>query len=128
MVRIIADEFLSEERDRKLYADQYTCCPPPLFILCITLIEVSRWRHRATREREGAVAALTLAGCPPASARLQGPPGGVGCPPHARAAGLRRARGSLLHYTQCTASMRAGGQAELAQVLERRGRATLLSS
>lgn len=40
MVRIIADEFLSEERDRKLYADQYTCCPPPLFILCITLIEL----------------------------------------------------------------------------------------
>ncbi|XP_034242617.1 protein rhomboid isoform X2 [Thrips palmi] len=41
MVRIIADEFLSEERDRKLYADQYTCCPPPLFILCITLIELA---------------------------------------------------------------------------------------
>ena len=40
MVRIIADEFLTEERDRKYYADQYTCCPPPLFILCITLIEV----------------------------------------------------------------------------------------
>lgn len=41
MVRIIADEFLTEERDRKYYADHYTCCPPPLFILFITLIEVS---------------------------------------------------------------------------------------
>lgn len=53
MVRIIADEFLTEERDRKYYADHYTCCPPPLFILLITLIEVSQsliallaWRPR----------------------------------------------------------------------------------
>jgi hypothetical protein len=42
MVRIIADEFLTEERDRKYYADHYTCCPPPLFILLITLIEVRK--------------------------------------------------------------------------------------
>lgn len=41
MVRLIADEFLTEERDRKYHADHYTCCPPPLFILIITLIEVS---------------------------------------------------------------------------------------
>lgn len=41
MVRKIADEFLTDERDRKYYADQYTCCPPPLFIIIITLIEVS---------------------------------------------------------------------------------------
>ena len=49
MVRIIADEFLTEERDRKYYADHYTCCPPPLFILLITLIEVStsQWRLRS---------------------------------------------------------------------------------
>jgi hypothetical protein len=54
MVRIIADEFLTEERDRKYYADHYTCCPPPLFILLITLIEVSKslvtlltWRPRS---------------------------------------------------------------------------------
>nr|CAD7451213.1 unnamed protein product [Timema bartmani] len=39
MVRIIADEFLTEERDRKYYADHYTCCPPPLFIVLITLVE-----------------------------------------------------------------------------------------
>jgi len=50
MVRIIADEFLTEERDRKYYADHYTCCPPPLFILLITLIEVSisHWRLRSS--------------------------------------------------------------------------------
>ncbi|XP_076326448.1 rhomboid-related protein 3-like [Tachypleus tridentatus] len=40
MVRAIAHEFLSDERDRKYYADHYTCCPPPLFILIITLIEL----------------------------------------------------------------------------------------
>ncbi|KYN35503.1 Rhomboid-related protein 3, partial [Trachymyrmex septentrionalis] len=42
MVRMIGDEFLTEERDRKYYADHYTCCPPPLFIILITLVEVSR--------------------------------------------------------------------------------------
>lgn len=41
MVRIIAEEFLTDERDRKYYADHYTCCPPPLFIIIITLVEVS---------------------------------------------------------------------------------------
>lgn len=41
MVRMIGDEFLTEERDRKYYADHYTCCPPPLFIILITLVEVS---------------------------------------------------------------------------------------
>jgi hypothetical protein len=38
---MIGDEFLTEERDRKYYADHYTCCPPPLFIILITLVEVS---------------------------------------------------------------------------------------
>ncbi|KAG8326833.1 Rhomboid- protein 3 [Homalodisca vitripennis] len=41
MVQIIADEFLTEERDRKYYADNYTCYPPPFFILFITVVEVS---------------------------------------------------------------------------------------
>lgn len=44
MVRMIGDEFLTEERDRKYYADHYTCCPPPLFIILITLVEVSKQR------------------------------------------------------------------------------------
>lgn len=41
MVTVIAMEVLPEERDRKYYADNYSCCPPPLFIIFITLVEVS---------------------------------------------------------------------------------------
>ena len=40
MVKAIANEFLTDERDRKYYADNYSCCPPPLFIIFITLVEV----------------------------------------------------------------------------------------
>lgn len=40
MVKVIADEFLTDERERKYYADRYSCCPPPLFIILITLVEV----------------------------------------------------------------------------------------
>ncbi|ODN04614.1 Protein rhomboid, partial [Orchesella cincta] len=40
MARLIADEFLTDERDRKYYADHYRCIPPPLFIISITLIEL----------------------------------------------------------------------------------------
>ncbi|XP_055320291.1 protein rhomboid isoform X2 [Sitodiplosis mosellana] len=40
MVHVIAMEVLPEERDRKYYADSYSCCPPPLFILLITIIEL----------------------------------------------------------------------------------------
>ncbi|KAH8370869.1 hypothetical protein KR093_005276 [Drosophila rubida] len=40
MVHAIAVEVLPEERDRKYYADRYTCCPPPLFILLITIVEL----------------------------------------------------------------------------------------
>ncbi|KAK7790809.1 hypothetical protein R5R35_012064 [Gryllus longicercus] len=40
MVRLIADEFLTEERDRKYYADHYSCCPPPLFVVFVTLLEL----------------------------------------------------------------------------------------
>lgn len=45
MVTVIAMEVLPEERDRKYYADNYSCCPPPLFIILITLVEVSFPRH-----------------------------------------------------------------------------------
>lgn len=41
MVKVIADEFLTDDRERKYYADRYSCCPPPLFIIFITLVEVS---------------------------------------------------------------------------------------
>ncbi|KAK4026108.1 hypothetical protein OUZ56_015130 [Daphnia magna] len=39
MVKVIADEFLTDDRERKYYADRYSCCPPPLFIIFITLVE-----------------------------------------------------------------------------------------
>lgn len=41
MVTVIAMEVLPEERDRKYYADNYSCCPPPLFVIFVTLVEVS---------------------------------------------------------------------------------------
>lgn len=40
MVHVIAMEVLPEERDRKYYADNYSCCPPPLFVILVTLVEV----------------------------------------------------------------------------------------
>ncbi|KFM76990.1 Rhomboid-related protein 3, partial [Stegodyphus mimosarum] len=40
MVAKIAHHFLADDRDRKYYADRYTCCPPPLFVLLVTLVEL----------------------------------------------------------------------------------------
>ncbi|XP_055377175.1 protein rhomboid [Condylostylus longicornis] len=40
MVKTIAFEILPDERDRRYYADKYSCCPPPIFIILITLIEL----------------------------------------------------------------------------------------
>ncbi|XP_065170646.1 protein rhomboid-like isoform X2 [Atheta coriaria] len=40
MVGVIAKEFLTDERDRKYYADHYTCRPPPIFIIIVTLVEL----------------------------------------------------------------------------------------
>ncbi|XP_026468573.1 protein rhomboid-like [Ctenocephalides felis] len=40
MVHMVAIEVLPDERDRKYYADRYTCCPPPLFLILITLVEL----------------------------------------------------------------------------------------
>ncbi|XP_013142943.1 PREDICTED: rhomboid-related protein 3-like [Papilio polytes] len=40
MVHLVAMEVLPEERDRKYYQERYTCCPPPLFIICVTLLEL----------------------------------------------------------------------------------------
>ncbi|XP_022916757.1 protein rhomboid isoform X2 [Onthophagus taurus] len=41
MVRAVAEEFLTDERDRKYFADQYTCWPPPIFVILITLVELA---------------------------------------------------------------------------------------
>jgi len=43
MVHAVAMEILPEERDRKYYADRYTCCPPPFFIILVTVVEVGSW-------------------------------------------------------------------------------------
>lgn len=40
MIKTVAKHFLDDERDRKYYADMYSCMPPPFFILTITLVEV----------------------------------------------------------------------------------------
>ncbi|XP_046549957.1 rhomboid-related protein 2-like [Haliotis rubra] len=40
MVHKVAREFLTDELDRQYYADRYKCCPPPLLIPAITLIEI----------------------------------------------------------------------------------------
>lgn len=40
MVHVIAMEVLPDERDRKFYADKYSCCPPPLFIILMTFLEL----------------------------------------------------------------------------------------
>ncbi|XP_026724900.1 rhomboid-related protein 3 isoform X2 [Trichoplusia ni] len=40
MVHLVAMEMLPEERDRKYYQERYTCCPPPFFIICVTLLEL----------------------------------------------------------------------------------------
>lgn len=41
MVRAVARNFLTDDVERQYYADRYNCCPPPLFIPVITLVEVS---------------------------------------------------------------------------------------
>lgn len=40
MVRAIARSYLTDDVERQYYADRYTCCPPPIFLPVITLIEV----------------------------------------------------------------------------------------
>lgn len=42
MVNTVASNFLDDPKDRKYYADSYTCCPPPLFIIIITITEVNK--------------------------------------------------------------------------------------
>ncbi|XP_022656448.1 uncharacterized protein LOC111272254 isoform X2 [Varroa jacobsoni] len=45
MVNLIGGEFLPEDRDRKYYADSYTCCPPPLFILFVTICQIALFTY-----------------------------------------------------------------------------------
>ncbi|XP_032900540.1 rhomboid-related protein 3 isoform X2 [Amblyraja radiata] len=41
LVRHVAYETLPRHADRRWYYDTYTCCPPPWFIITITLLEVA---------------------------------------------------------------------------------------
>uniref|UniRef100_H3B9Q0 Rhomboid-related protein 3 n=1 Tax=Latimeria chalumnae TaxID=7897 RepID=H3B9Q0_LATCH len=40
-IRHVAHETLPREIDRKWYYDSYTCCPPPWFMITVTIIEVA---------------------------------------------------------------------------------------
>ncbi|XP_029783138.1 rhomboid-related protein 3 isoform X1 [Suricata suricatta] len=41
LIRHVAYETLPREIDRKWYYDSYTCCPPPWFMVTVTLLEVA---------------------------------------------------------------------------------------
>lgn len=41
LIRHVAYETLPREIDRKWYYDSYTCCPPPWFMIVITIVEAS---------------------------------------------------------------------------------------
>ncbi|XP_039547332.1 rhomboid-related protein 3-like isoform X3 [Pimephales promelas] len=43
LIRHVAYETLPREVDRKWYFDSYTYCPPPWFMLVITIAELNRW-------------------------------------------------------------------------------------
>lgn len=47
LVRHVAYETLPREVDRKWYFDSYTYCPPPWFILAITIAEVKTFKAEA---------------------------------------------------------------------------------
>ncbi|XP_023037291.1 protein rhomboid isoform X2 [Drosophila willistoni] len=54
MVHAVAMEVLPEERDRKYYADRYTCCPPPFFIIMVTMIELGFFLYHSLIAGEAA--------------------------------------------------------------------------
>ncbi|KAI8039408.1 protein rhomboid isoform X2 [Drosophila gunungcola] len=54
MVHAVAMEILPEERDRKYYADRYTCCPPPFFIILVTVVELGFFIYHSVVTGEAA--------------------------------------------------------------------------
>jgi rhomboid-related protein 1/2/3 len=52
MVRRVAKDFLTDEADRRYYAESYHCCPPPLFVPLVTLLEVGERERERERERQ----------------------------------------------------------------------------
>ncbi|XP_055510071.1 rhomboid-related protein 3-like [Leucoraja erinacea] len=65
LVRHVAYETLPRHADRRWYYDTYTCCPPPWFIITITLLEASSHAvaaeagHSAHRDRSAIHSWLT---------------------------------------------------------------------
>lgn len=53
VVGTVAKHFLSDERDRKYYADMYSCIPPPVFILTITLVELIFFSYYSVTSQVG---------------------------------------------------------------------------
>lgn len=53
MVNKIADNFLDDPRDRKFYADNYRCWPPPIFIISVTLIELAVFTYYSIIDGDG---------------------------------------------------------------------------
>ncbi|KAL4240973.1 Rhomboid-related protein 3 [Mactra antiquata] len=47
MVKRLAKEYLTDDMDREYYADNYTCCPPPLFVPIITFMEIGCFLYYA---------------------------------------------------------------------------------
>lgn len=45
MVRSVARNFLTDDVERQYYADRYNCCPPPIFIPVITLVEIGLFAY-----------------------------------------------------------------------------------
>lgn len=51
LIRHVAYETLPREIDRKWYYDSYTCCPPPWFMITVTLLEARMGWGRGWRGR-----------------------------------------------------------------------------
>jgi hypothetical protein len=46
MVHVVEIEMLPEEREKKYHADNYKCCPPPMFVILVTIVEVSAQKNQ----------------------------------------------------------------------------------
>ncbi|XP_002736942.2 LOW QUALITY PROTEIN: rhomboid-related protein 3-like [Saccoglossus kowalevskii] len=47
VLKRVADEILTNSYDRKNYIDGYSCCPPPVFMILISIIEISIYIYYA---------------------------------------------------------------------------------
>ena len=49
----VAKEYLTDEHDRKYYADKYTCVPPPIFMIVVTCLEIGFFVYYAVVDAKG---------------------------------------------------------------------------